>query len=78
MDLVPSVTNCLNLDWLNILPYPTPHGLFLDLMLDGPYEYLTIIPRARMGSESIAHEAEWATDSEAMRARVIIVLVKSN
>ena len=34
--------------------------------------YLTIIPRARMGSETIA------IDSEAMRARGIIVLVKSN
>ena len=32
--------------------------------------YLTIIPRAGMGS--------WAIDSEAMRARGIIVLVKSN
>ena len=33
-----------------------------------------------MGSESIAHEAKakWAIDSEAMRAREIIVLVKSN
>ena len=33
-----------------------------------------------MGSESIAHEAEAerAIDSEAMRARGIIVLVKSN
>ena len=33
-----------------------------------------------MGSESIAHEAkaERAIDSEAMRAREIIVLVKSN
>ena len=33
-----------------------------------------------MGSESIAHEAEgeWAIDSEAMRARRIIVVVKSN
>ena len=31
-----------------------------------------------MGSESIAHEAEWAIDSEAVRARGIIVLVKSN
>ena len=33
-----------------------------------------------MGSESIAHglKAEWAIDSEAMRARGIIVLVKSN
>ena len=43
--------------------------------------YLTIIiSRARMGPESIAHEAEgeWAIDSEAMRARGIIVLVKSN
>ena len=37
-------------------------------------EYLTIIPRARMGSES----ASWAIDSEAMRERGIIVLVKSN
>ena len=40
--------------------------------------YLTIIPRARMGSESIAHEPEWAIDSEAMRARGIIVLEKYN
>ena len=33
-----------------------------------------------MGSESIAHVAEWAIDSEAIRARgiIIIVLVKSN
>ena len=32
-----------------------------------------------MGSESIAGpQAEWAVDSEAMRARGIIVLVKSN
>ena len=33
-----------------------------------------------MGSESIGHEAkaEWAIDSEAMRARGIIALVKSN
>ena len=33
-----------------------------------------------MGSESIAMRpmAEWAIDSEAMRARGIIVLVKSN
>ena len=39
-----------------------------------------IIPWARMGYESIAHEAEGAIDSEAMRARgiIIIVLVKSN
>ena len=33
-----------------------------------------------MGSESIAHEAkaEWAIDTEAMRVRGIIILVKSN
>ena len=31
-----------------------------------------------MGSESIQPKAEWAIDSEAMRARGIIVLVKSN
>ena len=31
-----------------------------------------------MGSESIAHETEWAIDSEAMRARGIIVLGKPN
>ena len=33
-----------------------------------------------MGSDSIAHEAEteWAFDSEDMRARGIIALVKSN
>jgi len=42
--------------------------------------YFTIIPRAPMGYESIAHEAEgrMGNDSEAMRARGIIVLVKSN
>ena len=41
--------------------------------------YLTIIPRARPGSESIAHEAEeWAIHSEALRARGITVLVKAN
>ena len=39
---------------------------------------LIIIPRAQMGSESIVNEAEWAIDSEAMRARETIVLVKSN
>ena len=39
------------------------------------YSTLIIIPRARMGSESIA---SWAIDSEAMRARGMIVLVKSN
>ena len=31
-----------------------------------------------MDFESIAHEAEWAIDSEAMRVREMIVLVKSN
>ena len=31
-----------------------------------------------MCSESVAHEAEWAIDLEAMRARGIIVFVKSN
>ena len=45
-------------------------------------DYLTIIPRARMGCESIACEAEGRMgyiDSEAIRARgIIIVLVKSN
>ena len=42
--------------------------------------YLTIIPRVRIGSESTAMrpKAEWAIDSEAKRARGIIVLVKSN
>jgi len=41
--------------------------------------YLTIIIlQARMGYESIAHEAKGAIDSEAMRARGIIVLVESN
>ena len=54
-------------------------------MIDRMKRSLTIITRARMGSESIAHEsiahesiayeAEWAIDSEAMRARGIIVLV---
>ena len=32
----------------------------------------TIIPRARMASESIAHEAERAIDSEPIQARGII------
>ena len=38
-------------------------------------EYLTIIPRARMGYESkpMRPSASWAIDSEAMRARGIIV-----
>ena len=40
--------------------------------------YLPILPRARMGYESKAHEAEGAIDSNAMRARGIIILVKSN
>ena len=39
-------------------------------MIDRMKGSLTIIPRARMGSESMA---EWAIDSEAMRARGIIV-----
>ena len=41
----------------------------------GPF---TIIPRLRMASESIAHETEGAIDSEAIRTREIIVLVKFN
>ena len=42
--------------------------------------YLRIIPQARMGSESIAHEAKGriAINLEAMRAKGMIVLVKSN
>ena len=42
--------------------------------------YLTIIPRARVGSESKAHKAkaEWANDSVPMGARELIVLVKSH
>ena len=31
-----------------------------------------------MGSESMRPKAEWAIESEAMRARGIIVLVRSN
>ena len=42
----------------------------------GYAKYLTIIPQARVGSESIA--AKWAIGSEEMRARGIIVFVKSN
>jgi len=39
-----------------------------------------MVPQAQVGSASIANEAKWAVDSEAMRARgiIIIVLVKSN
>ena len=39
-----------------------------------PNNYLTIIPRAQMGSKSIAHEAEVriTIESDAMRARGII------
>ena len=39
---------------------------------------LKIIPRARIGSDSIAHEVfgSWANDSEAMRAREIIVFIR--
>ena len=54
---------------------------FLSRLIQATFRvYLTIIPLARMASESIAHEAEaeWAIDSGAMRARAIIVLVKSN
>ena len=42
--------------------------------------HLTIIPRARLRSESTAHEAQgrMAIDSEPVRARGIIVLVESN
>ena len=47
-------------------------GILLDVV------YLTIIRRARMGSESIAHDAKWVIDSEAKRAGGKIVLVKSN
>ena len=36
--------------------------------------YLTIIPRARMGSESIA--VEWAFNSEAIRGKGIICFSK--
>ena len=39
-------------------------------------QQLFLEPRARMGSESIS--ASWVIDLEAMRARGIIVLVKSN
>ena len=42
----------------------------------GYTKYLTITPRVQLGCESIA--AKWAIDSDAMRARGIIVLVKSN
>ena len=55
------------------------------LILSICFYHLTIFRLARMGSsgsDSIAHETEgkieWAIDSEAMRARKIIVLVKSN
>ena len=40
--------------------------------------YSTIIPPARIGSESIAHEAGGRIDSEPIRARGIIVLVKTS
>ena len=42
--------------------------------------YLKIVPRAKMGSESIAHEAEvrmyYYRKSDVMRARRIIVFIK--
>ena len=47
---------------------PLERGTFLTLQV-----YLTIIPRARMGAESIAHEA----DSKATRARGIIQFSKT-
>ena len=43
-------------------------------------DYLTIIPRARMGCETIAHEAEGRMgyiDLEAIRARGIIIVLVS-
>ena len=42
--------------------------------------YLTIIPRARMAlsQKPMRPKAEWAIDSETMKARGIIVLVKYN
>ena len=40
----------------------------------GYTKYLTIIPRVRLGCESIA--AKWDIDLDAMRARGIIVFVK--
>ena len=44
---------------------PEPHWTPSDV----DTKYLTIIPQARMGSESIGHwaKAEWAIDSETMR-----------
>ena len=52
---------------------------FVSIFLTNQLDFTkTIIPLDLMASESIAHEAEWAIDSEAMRARGIIVLVKSN
>ena len=69
--------------WVGFTPYnglyrkaPSKKGNFFR-----PQIYLTIIPWLRMGSESIAHEAEGridSIDSEAMRVRGIIVLVKFN
>ena len=61
------------------LPIPTV-GLVRVELESG---FLTIIPRVRMGSKSIAHyvgqiKAEQVIDSEAMRAKGIIVLAKSN
>ena len=41
-------------------------------------DYFRIISRAQMGYESITHEAEGRMGSKPMRARGIIVLVKSN
>ena len=47
----------------------------IDIFSQMKREYSTIIPRARMVFEA---EGRWAIDSEAMRARGMIVLVKSN
>ena len=44
-----------------------------------PAEYLTILePEWALSQLPMRPKAEWAIDSEAMRARGIIVLVKSN
>ena len=52
---------------------PIKNDFFTDLTNDGSQGYLTIFPQYHMGPK-----AEWAINSEAMRARGIIVLVKSN
>ena len=42
------------------------------------FSYLTIIPGARMVNSPFGLRPFWTIDSEAMRARAIIVLAKSN